>query len=407
MNTQLNILIINQYASTPEYSSGAGERFFYLLPYFSKEGINASVLSGSYNHLFLKQPPSEQLFNHEMVSGGKIIWVKLRKYRGENFLGRLFSWFEFLFKLFIYPIGKNSAPNIILVSSMSIFPILYALKLRKQYGAKIILEVRDIWPLTPLELGNYSRKHPFIALLSYLEKLAYKKSDVVVSVLPGFKMHVANVLGHERKVFWIPNGINVSEKTLSNKKEKQTSDFVIMYTGALGIANAMEFVLEAAKILKNIPEIQFHIIGEGPKKPQLIDYVANESLSNVLFIDKIPKSDVINHLQKADLCIISWRNKNIYKYGVSANKYNDYMLASKPILSASNIDDDPVMIANCGIQVASESPEAIAEGILKIKNLPEEARRVLGENGRKYVIENQTYEKIAEKYIACIKSLDN
>jgi glycosyltransferase involved in cell wall biosynthesis len=129
-------------------------------------------------------------------------------------------------------------------------------------------------------------------------------------------------------------------------------------------------------------------------------------MENVIIEDKVPKAIVYNILMEADLCIISWRNKNIYKFGVSANKYNDYMLAAKPILSASNIDDDPVIMAKCGLQVEPESPQAIANGILKLKEMTQESRREMGKNGLIYVTENRSYAKIAQQYIAEFKKLN-
>jgi glycosyltransferase involved in cell wall biosynthesis len=400
------LLIINQYASTPQYSTGAGERFYSLLPYFNKAGYEVNVISGSYNHLFLHQPPSDKLFNFEDVPGGNFIWVKLRKYKAENFVGRLFSWIEFLFKLYLYPIEKTNSPHIVLVSSMSIFPILYAFSLKKKFATKIIFEVRDIWPYTPVDLGGFSHRHPFILLLGYLEKLGYKKADLMVSVLPGLRNHLKNVLGYERETVWIPNGIDLNVSKRDIEKEIKDSPFTIMYTGALGIANAMEYIIEAAMLLKENKDIQFRIIGEGPEKIKLKAYLIKENMENVIIEDKVPKAIVYNILMEADLCIISWRNKNIYKFGVSANKYNDYMLAAKPILSASNIDDDPVIMAKCGLQVEPESPQAIANGILKLKEMTQESRREMGKNGLVYVTENRSYAKIAQQYIAEFKKLN-
>jgi glycosyltransferase involved in cell wall biosynthesis len=289
---------------------------------------------------------------------------------------------------------------------MSIFPILYAFSLKKKFATKIIFEVRDIWPYTPVDLGGFSHRHPFILLLGYLEKLGYKKADLMVSVLPGLRNHLKNVLGYERETVWIPNGIDLNVSKRDIEKEIKDSPFTIMYTGELGIANAMEYIIEAAMLLKENKDIQFRIIGEGPEKIKLKAYLIKENMENVIIEDKVPKAIVYNILMEADLCIISWRNKNIYKFGVSANKYNDYMLAAKPILSASNIDDDPVIMAKCGLQVEPESPQAIANGILKLKEMTQESRREMGKNGLVYVTENRSYAKIAQQYIAEFKKLN-
>lgn len=391
------LLILNQFASTPEYSSGAGERYYYLAPYFQTQGFDVSIVSGSYNHLFKRFPKADKLFNEEEIKGGRFIWVRLKKYKGESFLGRIYSWFEFAIKLFF--LKQKTTPNIVLVSSMSIFPIFYAFYLKRRYKSKVILEVRDIWPLTPVELGGISKKHPFILLLNWVEKYAYKNSDRLISVLPGFGKHVKNVLGKEKEVTWIPNAISESDGEIIEQVDFLNKDyFNVIYTGAMGIANSLNDLIEAAIFLKEYSKIRINLIGDGPEKTALEQRVRELSLSNVLFFEKVGKSKVQAILKASDLCFIAWKNRDIYKFGVSANKYNDYMLASKPILSASNIENDPVLLANSGIQVEPENPRAIAEAILEIFQMEESKRNRLGLNGREFLLNNQTYNRISTKF---------
>lgn len=402
-----NLLIINQFASTPKYSTGAGERFYYLSRYFHKSGLRVKIISGGFNHLFLSFPKTPKLFNREEIPGGEIIWVKMSNYSGESFLGRFLSWFEFLFKLYRYRFNENTAPNIVVVSSMSIFPIFYALHLRKKFGTKVILEVRDIWPLTPVELGGYSRNNPFIGMMSFVEKYAYKKADKIVSVLPGFTRHVENTLGRKRDVAWIPNACNSeisSSKDLVGECHRLNKGyFNVLYAGALGLANAMEYIVMAAEMLKEKEDIRFVILGEGPDKLALIKQASN--LPNVVFKPKVPKEELSAIISQADATIISWRDKKLYEYGVSANKYNDYMLASKPVISASNIIDDPVLLSGGGIQAEAENANSIADAVMKVYGMSIEERNAMGHHGRNFVLQHQTYKHISEKYLEVINNL--
>jgi glycosyltransferase involved in cell wall biosynthesis len=398
----LKILVLNQFASTPSYSTGAGERFFYLASQFGLDKHETHIVSGGYNHLFLELPVTPNLFNEEKVSGGKFTWVKMRRYEGESFLGRFYSWFEFLFKLYRLKISEK--PDVVIVSSMSIFPIFYALRLKRKQQVKVILEVRDIWPLTPIELGGYSRNHPFIKMMLWVEKFAYRKADQIVSVLPGFERHVKNVLDFDKPVEWIPNACHPVEKD-----QKDSHPFIdkaffnVIYTGAIGIANAMEYVVEAAKLLNESKKIRFVIVGEGPEKDKLI--AMSHGLSNVIFTKKVAKDEVNDVLKNADASIISWRDKSLYKFGVSANKYNDYMLASRPIISASNIPDDPVLLSGGGVQAKAEDSKSIAKAILEVYHMSEQERNEMGAKGRAFVLENQTYSGIAGKYLDLIEKL--
>ena len=405
MHKNKNLLVVNQYASTPEYSSGAGERFYYLAPYFNEKGFNVTIISGAFNHLFLKLPKAIRLFNDENIPGGKFVWVRLRNYKAESFFGRFFSWFEFLIKLFFYPIDNKQKPDYVLVSSMSLFPVVYAIYLKYRFKCKFILEVRDIWPLTPVELGGYSEKHPFIFFMKIIEKNAYKKADSLVSVLPGFGRHVHNIIGYSKEVSWIPNGIQQEININNIQPINNSKKFIVTYTGAIGIANALEYLIEAAKLLSNIDDIIINIVGDGPEKDKLKNKVYSQKIKNVQFVEKVPKSEIHKILDNSDVCIILWRDKNIYKFGVSANKYNDYMLSGKPIISASRIEDDPVKVSGCGKQVVPENPHEIAKAIIELKSLSSKERIDLGQKGYNYVINYQTYLTLSDKYLQTLKNI--
>jgi len=99
-----------------------------------------------------------------------------------------------------------------------------------------------------------------------------------------------------------------------------------------------------------------------------------------------------------DVCFIGRNNTPLFDYGVSSNKYFDYMLASKPILESSNEIQSPAQLANCGITVRPESPEAIVEGIKKLQLLSTAALYKFGENGYHYVVKNHNFECLSEKY---------
>ncbi|MCR9134047.1 MAG: glycosyltransferase family 4 protein [bacterium] len=406
---RFNLWVINQFASTPAYSSGAGERFYYLAPFFDRADYNIKIFSGGYNHLFLAYPKTPLLFNREDIPGGQMIWIKMRHYSGESFVGRFLSWFEFLFKLFCFRFEKKDVPDIVLVSSMSIFPVFYALYLRIRFSTKVILEVRDIWPLTPIELGGYSKHNPFIRMMSWVEKYSYRKVDKLVSVLPGFSRHVETVISVEKDISWIPNACSpIFENIESHSTPLYKLDsqyFNILYTGAMGIANAMEYVIKAAQLLEENKTIRFILIGDGPEKETL--QLQYSHLSNVAFLPKVSKNNLHSIISQADATIISWRNKKLYEYGVSANKYNDYMLASKPIISASNIKDDPVILSGAGIQAEAENPNSIAKAVQELFKMSPQARIDMGKKGKEFVLANQTYEVIAKKYIRIINEAVN
>jgi glycosyltransferase involved in cell wall biosynthesis len=399
----VNVLIINQFASTPEYSTGAGERFYYLGKEFKKKGINSKIISASYNHLFVNSPKVKGLYRKDENPEVNFIWLKTRAYTADSNFGRVFAFFDFLFKLFLLPIKKREKPDVVIVSSMSIFPVFYAGYLKWKLKIPFILEVRDIWPLTPIELGGFSKKHAFMRLLEYTANYGYKSANYIVSVLPGFDEFLKTKGFLDKPFKWIPNGIVDLKDFKPPLSNSNNDDFIIIYAGAMGKANALEYFIQSARLLKRKQHFKFWVLGDGPEKEELIQ--TSKDLPNVIFKDKVEKSGVIQFLSQADCCFIGWRDKELYKYGVSANKYNDYMLAGKSILSSSNIPNDPVVMADCGLQVPAESAEAIAKGIIKISKISQSKRQQWAKNGHNYVRENTNYSILAERYLEVFNGL--
>ncbi|MGK9126737.1 glycosyltransferase family 4 protein [Olivibacter sp. SA151] len=402
------IWIVNQFASMPQNSFGAGERFFHLLEYFSKK-FNCRVFSGSFSHLLTNPPQITGTFTDERINDGSVFtWIKLKHYKDRSYIGRVWSWFEFTVKLFRYPC-KYERPDIILVSSMSLIPLLYGIWLKWRFNSKFILEIRDIWPLTPIEIGGFSRKHPLMLILGVIERLGYKHADCVTSVLPEFESYLREHRFKYKRFVWIPNAIKAVHEVEIEKDKKSVAlsenvkvEFSVLYTGTLGNANAMEYFIQAAKYLVAYP-IQFLIIGDGPLKCDLLNMA--KGINNVQFLPKVLKADLKQWLVSADLCFIGWHNKPLYRYGVAANKYNDYMLAKKPILSSSNISSDPVRISKCGINVAAEKPKEIAKGVLKLYNMSAYEREELGRKGYDYLMKHKTYTVIGKKYLELFDQL--
>jgi len=399
---QRTIWIINQYAGSPRI--GMNFRSYYLAKELQKKGHDVTIFSGSFSHLFSKPPQVSSTFTKESLDGINYIWVKTPKYEASKSFKRLASMMIFSLKLFFFNPFSLKKPDVIIISSLSLFPILNAYLWSKLLKTKLIFEVRDIWPLTLIELGNVSKYNPLVLILGALEKLGYKKADYVVSLLPKAKEHMLSKGLDPEKFIYIPNGINLEEQqhlhTLSPHIVSQLPQdkFIVGYAGTLGIANALEYLLEAASLLKEIPAIHFVIVGNGSEKTALINVAQTKQLYNVTFIEAIVKTDIPSMLQYFDLCYIGWHHYPLYRFGISANKLYDYMYAQKPIVHSVEAGNDPVAEAACGISVAPEDPSAIADAITVLYAMGEHERRLLGTKARAYVLEHHSYEVLTRQY---------
>ena len=394
------IWVINYFAGTP--NSGWGERHFYFAKYWKELGYEVKIISSSYNHMFNEKtlPITTGEFTDETCEGIDFVWVKTPKYNPQS-MKRFWAQLVFAWKVLKLPIEKYGKPSTIIVSSMPIFPIWSGIQMKQKWGAKLLFEIRDIWPLTLQLLGKKSAAHPAVKFIGWFEKIGYKKADVVVSLLPNAHEHFNEVAQKNVEFAYIPNGIDVTQlknesipEELKNNLPKDK--FVIGYAGTLGLANALEYLIDAAEILKEDTRFHFVIVGDGYLKIPLSE--KSKAWGNVSFFDKIKKNQVQDLLKHFDTCFVGRNDTPLFKHGVSANKYFDYMLAEKPIVDSNNFIKDPVELSGCGIIVKPDNAQAIVDGILKIDAMTAEEKKEMGMKGSQYVLHNHSMKHLAETY---------
>jgi len=396
------IWIINQYASTPE--TGMGGRHYYLSKELAKQGHKVFLIAAGYTHLLRYPPKIKRRFKVEFIDGFRFVWVSMPEYQGAHDKKRVWNWIDFARKILNISKVITERPDVILYSSPSLIPFISAQRLAKKTGAKLAFEVRDIWPLSLVEIGGYSIKHPFIRLLQWIEDKAYRESDIVLSNLPNAEKHMIQRGMAREKFEWIPNGFDLEEVSQAEPIPDKVlgmlpkDKFIIGYTGTLGAANALGTFIEAAAITKDNDSLAWVLVGKGKEKKRLQAKSKKLRLNNLYFIDAIPKKQIQTMLSKFDICYIGLTKDPLFRFGVSPNKLFDYLYGGKSILYAiDSAEYEPVTEAHAGLSVPAEDPQAVVEAVLKIENMSVEQRAQFGQNGREYVLKNHDYTRLAEK----------
>ena len=402
MSQKKTIWIINQYSSTPE--TGVGGRHYYFAKSLAQLGYEVYLVGAAFTHLLREPPVLENNFKVEPIADNfNFVWVKMPTYAEAHSKKRLANWFSFAWKITKL---KNilPKPDVILYSSPSLVGYLGAEKLARDLSVPLAFEVRDIWPLTLCELGGYSENHPFIRLLQWIEDRAYKNSDFVLSNLKNSYEHMQSRGMKSEKFAWVPNGFLKEEVESAQPLEQSTLNqlpkdkFIVGYAGTLGIANALDSFIRAANELKGYSEIAFVLVGNGKLKQRLQQQVNELGLTNVYFVDAIPKRQVQSLLKVFNVCYIGLTKDPLFRFGVSPNKLFDYLYAGKPILYA--IDSGrytPVTDSQSGIQIEPENVEHIVDGVLKLYNMSPEERAVMGQNGHQEAVQSYEYGSLTKK----------
>lgn len=406
----MRIMYINPYAGGP----GVGRywRAYHLAHEWKELGHDVTIVSPAYHHLMDKDTMGTGPSQH---NGVDYFFLPALRYSG-NGLKRLVAMLFFAVTLlwFLFRLPRSRRPELIIYSSAHPFAYPSALLMAKVYRAKIYFEVRDLWPLSLIEVAGISARHPIVWLLKKVEHLAYKASDKVISLLPGALDYMeAHGLSPDRFIY-APNGFSLvplatnamDHPLLSDLRSfRQAGDFVYLYAGALGEPNAMHKFVDSLEYLplSASRRIRFVIVGKGEQAEALQARCIEKSFDFVSFYGQVDKSIILQALQIVDAGFFVMHDLPIYRFGISLNKLYDYMALAIPIIGAYRSYNDPLTDAGCGISVAPDSPQELAAAFTSLSLYDQEALKIMGEKGKNYLVANFEYSAIARKILACYK----
>lgn len=413
----MNILYIDHYAGSLEY--GMEFRPYYLAREWEKLGYKVRIIAGNFSHLRTTQPTVKKDFQIDYVDNIEYQWIKTGTYQG-NGVSRALTMFKFVGKLFVNArkIVQDFKPDVVITSSTYPLDSFAGYRIAKKAKAKYIHETHDIWPLTLVEIGGMKRYHPFVILMGIAEKYAYRKAGKVICLFPNAVEHMLECgLQSKEKYVAIPNGIALEDWELPEKLNdthkklfnqlKEKGKFIICYVGGHALSNKLDLLLNAAKQMKHKKELSFVLIGKGVEKERLQKRVQEEKIDNVFFLPPIPKKQVPSVLAEADALYIGAKTVPIYRFGVSLNKVYDYMMSGKPILYGVEAFNNDVAEAGCGITFDSNDEDGLRKAIEELQSLSSTERHKMGDNGKKWVLENCEYKKISAEFLSVIYSCQN
>jgi len=409
MKTKMNIWLISKYAAPPQYAKFPS-RLFLLAREFVKLGNKALLITSDSNH-FSDFPDTKHVYNQEEKDDVKIKWVKTKKYLKTASMARVLSWFDFERKLFSMNLKNMDRPDVVIVSSLSIFSIVFGYYLKRKFKAFLVFEIRDIWPLTMTEEGGFSKWHPLVLFIGFIEKFGYKKADLIVGTMPRLDLHVKNILGYDKPFFCSPIGFApedyVRETTTNNVNPFSSlapeNKVIVGYAGSMGISNALDPFIEAIKLADVHTNIHFLLVGSGDLKERLKERL--KECKNVIFLDRIEQNHVKDFLDICDILYLSTHHSKVWDYGQSMNKVVEYMLAAKPIIATYAGYPSMINEAGCGEFVNSDKPEVLKNVFIDYANMPKEQRMLIGRKGREWVYNERKYSQLAKEYLEAINML--
>lgn len=414
MNSSVNILYIDHYAGSNLH--GMEFRPFLMAKRWVQAGHNVTIAASSFSHLRGQNPDlMGKKTLDETIDGVRFFWIYGNHYSG-NGLDRVRNILSFVRGLTHYQdkLVKRNKPDVVIASSTYPMDIYPAAKIAKKYNARLVYEVHDLWPLSPMEVGGMSRLHPFIQVMQRAENYAYANSDQVVSVLPNAKSYMMEHGLTEDRFTYIPNGVEKDAWKLPENPEdaryydllhqfREEGWFLVGYAGAHSPSSALDSFVEAGKDLKG-QKIKLVMVGQGPEKSRLQQKINDLDLRDTVeSLEAVRRSQIPGLLNQFDALYIGIQKQPVFRYGISPNKLFDYMMAGKPIIYGIEYENNAVKKSGCGISIPSEDSSAIARAAIAIASVSEGQRRQMGKKGRAYVLENHEYDGLAKRFLEVLE----
>ena len=280
---------------------------------------------------------------------------------------------------------RGPRPDVVYGSSPHILAPLTGLLLARARRARFVLEVRDLWPRSLVDLGHLVEGSTAHRVLLAVESLLYRAADHVVIVTDGMREHLLARGVPAEKVSAISNGADPADygpvPDVPGLRERvPVRGRLLVFAGAHGPKDGLDHVLDAAH---ERPGDTFVLIGDGTDKPRVMARARSEGLANVHFLDLMPKAELRTILGDADIGLHTVVDVPVFRLGMSPNKLYDYLAAGLAVVT--NAPGEPHRVVEAAGAGVGTDPTALAEGIAQLDALTSADLVQWGQRGRDYM----------------------
>lgn len=403
----MKILILHQYFL--EEDDSGGSRWNEMTKVWTDAGCEVTVIAGMMHYGGDEKKDEYKGKYHVKKQQGKVEVHRTHVSESYNrgFIGRLWAYFSFMFSsLWVGVFKVKGKYDAVVVTSPPLFVGFSGYLISRIKRIPMVFEVRDLWPESAIDTGVLTNKL-LIGMAYRFEKFIYKKAKLINLLTPAFYTILRDKKGvDESKLLMIPNAADFSlseaiiddfDREVFREKHGLQGKFVITYVGAHGVANHLEQLLEAGKVLEDT-NVLFLLIGQGMQKKNLQKLAEEMKVKNVMFLDPVAKSEVFKYILASEMGASVLKNVDTFKT-VYSNKTFDYFSCKKPVLMAiDGVSRQLVEEADAGTYVEPENIEEYNRVIRSYLNDPEKLQRQ-GDNGYRYAKENFDRLLLAEKYL--------
>jgi glycosyltransferase involved in cell wall biosynthesis len=401
----MRILILTQFF--PPEIGAAQNRLHDLASRLSSSAHSVTVLTSLPNY-----PRGEffegfggRLLMTENDKGVRVVRTWVYATKKKRFLPRILNYLSFSILSCVVGLCATGSADIVFVESPPLFLGVSGYILGKLKGAKLVLNISDLWPESAVVVGMLHNKR-LIRWATRLEEGLYRRASFVTGQTQGIVDSIRRRCP-QVEVALLTNGVAPEFIQLAVEHKRQRNrvklelgvegKFVVGYAGLHGLVYGLDDVLEVGRSLADFSEIAFLLIGDGPEKARLKEKARQLQILNVSFHSSQPAARMPEILAAMDVALITLKRHELFK-GTLPSKLFEAMGAGIPVIAAMEGEAQAVIQrANCGICVAPENIGEITEAVLHLYRNPLLAK-TLGANGRNYAAVHYNRKVIADQF---------
>jgi glycosyltransferase involved in cell wall biosynthesis len=323
----MNVVVISQ--NYPPDLGAASFRMRALVKALHERGHQVYVIAGMPNRYddFIQDKVVPE---HELTEEAEIFRVKVKTV-GNTKTQRIKGFLEYYFgavKIGVRLKGKGI--HAVVATTPQLLQARVGEVLARRLNARLLLDVRDLWPETPIALGELSPNSLVTHVLSLLERRAYKCADHIVTTSPGYIDHIKEMTKEDTRISVVLNGIDSEFSKCSQTVGHPLGTVKVIYAGNVGYCQNLITLVEVASILRN-EDFEFRIIGSGTQIEQVRQRTVELGLNNLLISAPMRRADLLKAYDDADIVYLQLFSSDYFRR-VIPSKIFEYLALSKPII---------------------------------------------------------------------------
>lgn len=343
-----------------------------------KSGIDVTVITCAPNFPKGQVYPGfkNKFLQKEIMDGIRVIRVWSYITANEGFVKRIADYISFAIMAFW--VGLFVRTDLIVATSPQFFTAISGWMLSFFKRKKWVMEVRDLWPESIIAVGAMKR-NLFIKFFEWLEGVLYRSADHIIVVTDTFKEKIISRGIDSNKISVFKNGANLELFQPSIKpfdlvkKHNLDGKFVFGYIGTHGMAHGLHFILESIEELQvKFPSIRFLFIGDGAEKKNLIKKAYDLNLNNAIFLDSVPKKEVVRYLNLMDVALVNLKKSDTFLTVIPSKIFEAAAMEKPILLGLEGETKSLIKMYNAGRSFQPEVKESFLKELINIYQDKEE-----------------------------------